>query len=300
MTNSMSDADRGISPQHTHLEQGAAIAATEPPNADPGPAGHAPRGPVWIGLASILAGVAGFVVALIPAEYSMRTALMAAGIVIAAVGAALAIVSLRKAHHTGLSVTGLVVSGLVFLLMSALLVLGIIAEHQIQAMIQRDEERVQAEQAEEQAAQDALLERSAWMEEALAGAARAEPVVTDAALLTQILSDPDAHGDDVFLVGATMPLPLTSPGLEAEGLCVTHVTLSPADGSAAEGITDAAIVDRGTAEHCPLTDAATSAEAGEGLLDGFMTDYQLRLVPSGVMQVGTDDLPQFMLVSIEE
>lgn len=281
------------SPQYSTLED------PEPP------APRKSRGPLWWGIMAIVAAIAGLIIAFFPAPYEFRIALMVIGIVIAIGGIVLAILALRKHAPKGVAVTGLVLSGVVALISTAVLALGIIAEYQIDAMIQRNADELDARLAEERAVQAEIFDKSAWLADARADVTEADFTAVDTAQLEEILADPAAYEDQGIIVDAAQFLPLTADGTESDGLCMTEASLAPTDGTAPPLLARAAIVDRGTPEHCELTDGPFGEEAEAGDLGSFMEDFskptRVWLAPTTtILGEDDDDLPVFTLMRVVE
>lgn len=275
-------------------------------DAPPGP--PAPRrstGALWLGILSIVAGVAGLVVAFTPAPFEFRSLFVIIGIVLALVGVAAAIIALRKKVHKGVALTGLILSAFFAVVTTGFLALGIIAHYQVEAAFQRSQEEAQARQAQELAEKTAIYERSEWLAEARADAVESDFAAVDATQLEEILADPASYEDQGIIVNVTQFLPLIVDSMEAEGLCLIEVSISPPDGSELTFLTRAGIVDRATTDHCELLDGPFGEEADEGYFSYFIEDFNSQtrvwLQPNGTMPTeGGEDLPIFTLIRVVE
>lgn len=263
------------------------------------------RAALWLAIIAIIAGVAGLTIAFLPAPFEVRTALMVGGIVVAIAGIVAAITALRKRAPKGVAVTGLILSAIVALITTAVLILSVIAEHQIEAMGQRNAEEHEARLAQERAEQTAIFEQSEWLSDARAEALESDFAAVDAATLEEILAAPAAYEDQGIIVDVSEVLPLFSDPMAAEGLCLTEATIAPADDSELERMTRVGIVDRGTAEHCEFIDGPFGTETDAVELGGFIENFgektRVWLAPSGTVPVqDEDDLPLFTLMRVVE
>ncbi len=297
----MGDATRG-STQHpvtTHSGPPAASA----PSLPAAPRGS--RGALWLGIIAIVAGVAGLTIAFLPAPFELRMAFVIGGIVVAIGGVVAAIIALRKSAPKGVALTGLILSAVVAVITAAFLVLSVIAEYQIEAMVERNAEEQQSRLAQEQAEETAIFEQSEWLSDARAEAVKSDFAAVDAATLEEILAAPYAYAEQGIVVDVSQILPLTSDSMAAEGLCLTEATIAPADGSELERMPRIGIVDRGTAEHCEFIDGPFGTETDAVELGGFIENFgektRVWLAPSGTVPVqDEDDLPLFTLMRVVE
>lgn len=264
------------------------------------PVQHTRRGPIWYGLAALIAGVVSLICSVTPGTFTFRIIISAIGVFLALVGVILAVISLRKRWRTGLSVAGVIVSGFALLFGAGFLALGLVANNQINAAAERSNEELQDRLAEEQAAEDAILDQSQWIDDARAGIEDSDFSKVDAATLAKIMADPESYVEQGIIVTATTPEPLSHDGFNAQGLCLTGVTLT-ADGEAPDFSNRAAILDRGTAEDCPLVDGMLSFDNDDSLVENFSSSYRMWVVPSGLIDgPNGDDMPAFLLMRIEQ
>lgn len=264
------------------------------------PAPRPPRGPIWFSLGAIVAGIASLVCSLTPGEPTFRTIISVIGIVLAAIGVTLAIISLRMKWQQGLSIAGVILSGFALVFGAGFLTLGLVANAQVDATIQKNNEETQARLDEEQAAQDAILEKSKWVEDAREEVEDSDFSEIDSAALAEIMADPEAHMEAGIIVNASMGEALVHEVFNSQGLCISGATLTASD-EEADISQRAAILDRGTADDCPLIDRMLGLDSNESISDSLAASHRMWLVPSGMI-TGPDgnDLPTFLLIRVEE
>lgn len=272
-----------------------------PPQVQQQPAAPKGGGTIWVGLISLIAGIASLIFSLIPGEFAFRVVVSVIGILLAVLGLVLAIIGLRKKLGTGFSVAGLIVSGLGLLFGVGFLALGLFATYQIDQTAKRVEEERQQLIDEQQAEEDAVLEQSQWIEDARAAANAADFVEVDAETLTAILADPESYQDQGIIVSASMGEPLIFDVLTSQGVCLTRVSVAPTADASSEFSNRAAILDRGTEDECPLTNTMLGIGGEGSVAENLSTSYRMWLTPAGMIPgPENEDMPSFLLIKIED
>lgn len=260
------------------------------------------KGPIWMALLALIAGIAAIVVALIPGPFAVRVAALVLGFLIAVAGVVLGVISLNKNGRKALALSGIIVSGFSALLIAAFASLWIIANYQIEANIAKNEAELEARLAEEQAAEEARFAKSEWLDEAREEADLDAYVELDAATLADIAANPSAYEGQEFILKATMGSPLIHEQMWAEGLCIAQATGLPATGEPGPGRQLIALVDRGGEDECPIVDRLLGLEEGQMIPspESLKAEHLLWVSPFGMIEGPDGEMPLFVVVDSAE